>query len=810
MSDAVTPLAAEFRVRFARAYHVGAGHGRGTSLDAALFTEDAAGAEVPAIRYAHGVLRQAVFDLLQTPPLQGWRRCPASGLPRAEEETRAKYCTRDEVPCPVCSIFGSPAWPSPWSFSSMRPASDEPAPEGRLAQVVSRASVDPRTRRARERTLFSEELGAPLVFAFTAVCAERQERALDELALLVTAARTISALGADRRRGRGECAVCLHGPGPGEDVLLERFARAWLERDPATAAAPGRVKGSFASPAGVPAAWTRRADSSSGRVAVRLALRLEEPLAAGTRPLTGNVLESERFVPGTLLLGALAARALRSGRASEADFLRAFRGGGVLFPDLLPAVEADGTYRPSLPAPPDLFTCGLHPGPAGHQGHGFWSGLLDGHGALPAADDPVEAVRCARCRNELREMEPGARSAEAERRQVKAARLRGFLVAGGGAVYRLEPPVRQETKIQVDPVTGRVQEASLYHRELLAAGTLLTGTLLADVDALADLADWGVLEGEEGAAELRLGKRSGRGYGRATLAWTRVPAGERERARAETRRRVEALCRVGRSIPLVLASRLLVRDALGRTHRSLSPGVFGLEGEGRCAVEWGVVGGFWRHLGLPRRQEAALLPGSVLHWEAPAGADPAAVAERLAGLEAGEPLGERAAEGFGRVAVAPFPYAWAADEAAPEEALPLPDALRASGPPPLGGRTLRGDPAAGLRRGWEARLAAVAPAFAGDEWRVVARLLYLRAGDDRVTLAAALEDGDGEPARELKRVGEGRTAKSFLRDGAGREGWKELAPLLEEACGARVPAEARAGRTRVLADALAAVLTPGK
>ena len=822
---------AEFRVCFERAYHVGAGHGRGTSLDAALFTETVDGVEVPAVRYAHGVLRQAVFDLLQTPPLAAWRRCPASGKPRPEGTGGAPYCTREETPCPLCRIFGSAAWPSPWELSSMRPAEDFRPGTGPLSQVVSRASVDPRTRRARDATLFSEELGAPLPFAFTAASdAPDRDEALDELALLVAAARTVSALGADRRRGRGECALRLHAkpdgdPDLAEAALLKRFERAWLRADPSTATPPARHTARFADahPAvaeaerRAPAVWTRRADAPA-RVAVRLVLRLEEPLAAGARPLAGNVLVSERFVAGTLLLGALAARALRSGRAAEADFLHAFRGGGALFPDLLPALVEGETYRPTLPAPRDLFTCGIHPGPAGHEGHGFWSALLAGEEAAPAEYDPVHAVRCPACREEIRALPAEDQKAEAERRHVKARRVEPFVVAGAGAAYQLEPRMRQETKVQVDPATGRVHETSLYHREVIAAGTLLAGTLYADAHVLENLAAWGALPGGEGAAELHLGKRSGRGYGRATLAWTRVGEDEREGARKAAHDRVTACLDAGRPVPLVLASRLLARDALGRAHRSLTAGALGLPGGGRASVEWGITGGFWRHLGLPRRQEPALLAGSVLHWEPPQG-EGAACADRLAALEDGGVVGERTAEGFGRVAVAPFPYAWVGGAEPADEALPLPAALRRDAPA-AAWKGLRDDPAAGHHRAWENDLAAAEADFSRDEWRAVARLLYVRAGDDYETLKGWLFHGGGEPAKELKRVrvpsagapqaeGEGRGAKHFLQDGLGEPGWKALAPLLADATKSASASE-RALRTRALADALAAMVTPGK
>jgi hypothetical protein len=121
MSRADTVLEVCFAVDFVREFHVGAAHGTGTDADAALFTEHADGVEQPALRATHGLLRQALFDLLALLPLAGLRRCPASGGP--EKASGRTWCGPDEAtdPCPICRIFGSAALPSPWRFSTLRP-----------------------------------------------------------------------------------------------------------------------------------------------------------------------------------------------------------------------------------------------------------------------------------------------------------------------------------------------------------------------------------------------------------------------------------------------------------------------------------------------------------------------------------------------------------------------------------------------------------------------------------------------------------------------------------------------------------------
>ncbi|HEU4452998.1 MAG TPA: RAMP superfamily CRISPR-associated protein, partial [Longimicrobium sp.] len=669
-------LRAEFRVRLEREYHVGAGHGRGTAVDSALFTDAPGGVETPVIRYGHGVLRQAVHDLLAAGAMHpGLRRCRASG-----GDPSLDYCIPgggpEPNPCPVCRIFGSAAAPSRWSFSTLTPVTDEPPPLPRQgARVVSRASIDPRRRRAADATLFSEELGAPLTFSFSAEHPADGDEARDELALLLAAARCVGSIGADRRRGRGECSIELVERGdldPG--ALLARFEEAWLSdrnRLPRAAAEPSprtRVRLEGTASAGV---WAE-ARAADRWEEVRLVVRLDEPVIAGSRPLTGNVLEGETFVSGTVLLGAFASHALaRGAREDESAFLRVFRAGAVRFPDLLPVVDQGETCLSALPAPRDLFTCLRRPGPAEAGGHGIWSALL-------RAD--------------------GGRSCPVCGEEAKPQRVAGYLSpvhrTPGGPEYRAQSRLGEETKIQIDPRTGRVREGSLYHRQTIHAGALLAGTLRATREALADLRRWGLLGEDGGVLPLRMGKRHGRGYGAVRLAWSVVPPDDAERRRTAVRERVERLIAAGVPVPLVATSRLLLRDGLGRVLQRLSPIDLGLPGEGTCAVSTRQVGGFWRHVGLPRQQELALEPGSVLVVHA-GGADPARLGEALLALALGRSVGERAAEGFGCMAVAPFPYGWAdAAYASSDPAfdpLPVPAALRLPAREP-GGRGLRHDP----------------------------------------------------------------------------------------------------------------------
>jgi CRISPR-associated protein Csx10 len=200
-------LTLTFEITLLSNYHSGAGYGKGFGLDSALLRE-ADGALVLRGSGLAGLFRDSVYRLLKLKPL--------------------RQHDADEV---QERLFGSPAQPKRWHFSSARPVERQSAD----AQIVQRVRIDPRTRRAEPRKLFSQEEGnAGQVFRFTITCAATDEAALDDAALLVAAARYIRQLGRSRRRGLGECVIHLTevsgmkqiSPDSWEAWFLERFERA--------------------------------------------------------------------------------------------------------------------------------------------------------------------------------------------------------------------------------------------------------------------------------------------------------------------------------------------------------------------------------------------------------------------------------------------------------------------------------------------------------------------------------------------------------------------------------------------------------
>jgi hypothetical protein len=639
---------------------------------------------------------------------------------------------------------------------------------------VRRARIDLRTRRAEDRKLFSEEIGAPCVFEVELETHAPAEQARADAALLFGALRATAGIGGSKRRGRGECRVRVARPANAdENELLEALRTTWL--NPGSQVNALRSQAVWAHEffkADIPAVFGPPALATWKEVNV--VVRLLEPLIAGERPLTRNILRGYDFVPGSLLLGALAARALRLAKPpNEAAFLRVFRSGAVQFPDLLPAAERGQSFLPSLPAPRDLYTCGAAPGRS-KTGHGVWSVLLAGAAALAPRS-------CPECGSKLR-------------------RLSGFVVDEPQLEFKAA--LRAETKIEINPEAGRVQKASLYHREALPTGTLLTGTLRVREDVLGDLRACGIDPERDDPVELRLGKRHRQGYGRVRLvSRTSVAPAKPEAASSHDS---EAHTRIGEAIhagavPIVLTSRLIWRDAFGAYAQTLSPETFNLAGGGKCSVAWSGVGGFWTHIGLPRRPELCLLPGSVLLLS-PGGLDSAAREALINRLLAPEPVGDRTGEGFGRFVAAPFPYSWLGNAtregAKPEQ---TPDALQFKAPasPAVEDRHE-------LVRDYASKLALVEVPKPYDLVRTLSRLVYAHAGEPYTKLERCIEHGSNSLAGVIDNFRANREKAAFVK-GDGAAFWEVVKTQLRVATAdASIPL--RAMRTRALADALADVV----
>lgn len=217
-----------------------------------------------------------------------------------------------------------------------------------------------------------------------------------------------------------------------------------------------------------------------------------------------------------------------------------------------------------------------------------------------------------------------------------------------GAPFRFEPlpptvaffsPGRQnDVRISLEQVNTRTDENAVYRYDALAAGERLAGAIVAEEEAhLAPLAEL-----LQAGTELYLGRARTAGYGRVQVETVSEagPWQEYEPQDAES----------GGRVVVTLLSDTVLRNVWGQNDADLDSalarllGLEALEAE-RSFCQVRLVGGFNHKWGLPLPQSWALAAGSVYVY--PTGqVDPV----RLRALTA-HGLGERRAEGFGRIAV---------------------------------------------------------------------------------------------------------------------------------------------------------------
>jgi CRISPR-associated protein Csx10 len=603
-----------FEITLRSDYHVDAGHGLGFGVDAAL-QRDADG--VPVIRGSNivGLLRGGLERLAKLPPLEE----------NLEENDRNLSNWLSGW------LFGTAAKPKRWFFTSARPVDlEQPLHQGAWrpgqdgARQATRVRIDPRTRRAKPRQLFSQEVGdARLTFRFEATCHATDESALDEAALLVAAARYVRQLGGSRRRGLGECVIHLtdvdgvpESFDPAEAVFLRRFRKVWLDGTPH----PLNEVPDPEYPATLPIPAY-----DGPNVRVRFVVRLDEPLVIAERAAAGNQFDTRHVIPGGVIRGALAGRAARRSDLTDpqtyGEFAALFLRGGITFPNLYPAFYHETNLYPAIPVPLGLLTCEVNPFDQQKEGHGLWT----------IGSPEAQRRECPDCGGRL---EP----------------VGGFAVLKQRGPYTVTPDEKVELHIRIDPESNRVSHRDLYGYTALNAGQYFVGELLC-----ADEAAWTRLQTLTGLKDkeffaLRLGKARRRGYGQVKVwmkrcddkppTWLQVPLEERVPVPQET-------------ITLTLLTDTLIVDRWGRQavgfdgdwlEQELELGSVEVE-EASCRTK--EIDGFNSQMGLPHWRDRALAAGSmaVIKLSSP----PSDWRTRMAHLEA-EGIGLRRNEGFGRIA----------------------------------------------------------------------------------------------------------------------------------------------------------------
>jgi CRISPR-associated protein Csx10 len=399
-------------------------------------------------------------------------------------------------------------------------------------------------------------------------------------------------------------------------------------------------------------------------IEVELTIRTDSPLALRANRAARQFAPGLRHVPGTTLRGALAARYLRTGQADQ-DFAALFLDEQVLFPDLYP-VPRDPQRQPGLetarPLPTTARACKRY-------GAGHLDSLTDSLLRLELVH--VAREKGLRLRQDERwkawERCPTCHQADV---QNDRDRLAGSYV-GPEDFKKVDTHLRLITGTSINRATGTVEEAQLFSFDALEEGQFFRGRLRLQDEIAEDLLTQ-LKELAPAGGTLRLGLGKSRGFGRVQVAGWREPRETLTSLEARWTKLNQAVQRLWREFQagepldeyfsLTLESGLIRRDGLLRPQTGISTAAELELPEAvercRCALNTFTVQGWNAALGLPKADTPALGPGSVLLYRLVDSTQKEAVIARLKEIER-EGMGERRAEGFGRVRVCdPFHYHW--------------------------------------------------------------------------------------------------------------------------------------------------------
>ncbi len=626
MSTSIT-----FELTLRSDYHVGSGHRKGTETDSALLRE--AGGQ-PALRgSALGqLLRDSARELLTTGALSGkpYARCAASGGPDEPD-----YCGQwnpSEPECPICRVFGTPRAPRRWKFSSAwlkETSASEPARAHQDwgAEPTTRVRVSPAARRAEPGKLFNEEVGdSRLAFCFEARWEGEGVPDKADIALLAAAARNVRRLGRGRRRGRGECSMrvaAVDGYSPETD-WLSLFEETWIEREWKPVSMPA-IRHSLSLLEEQPLGdWDQPAR-------MRIIARLDEPLLVARRAQAGIFYESVALLPGTVLLGALAARIDLNDPDRFRLYAALFRHGQLRASFLsLAHRQSGGWLYPAFAPPLDVFRCKQHPSTDRSGGHPDRAFAL-ANGA---------AIHCPLCAAEYGENDAAVETID------------DLLVYRGRKIESVRPTWREEMHIRMNAKTQRVLTGALFGYVALEAGQYLTGELVCrNKETWASLRELANLPADGTPAQLWLGKAIRRGYGRVSVVFD--PDDQYPPLLPALR---ERLPNPTAPFTLLLTGDTIIADEWGRFPAGFEAGwlseALGLS----VAMQRGFaksidVDAFNSYIGLPRWRDRALKAGSAAGLQvADESLSPDAIWQKLAQAEL-RGIGLRRAEGYGQVVV---------------------------------------------------------------------------------------------------------------------------------------------------------------
>lgn len=370
-------------------------------------------------------------------------------------------------------------------------------------------------------------------------------------------------------------------------------------------------------------------------VRFRVIARTDEPLICARRAEAGNQFETLSFIPSSTLLGAFAARVTDRWNLDNSsiyqDFVRLFRRGFVQFPFLYPAYfdkDLNWLY-PAIPAPLDLLTCKIYPGfvPKGHTD-------IERHGVFPGTT--MNLSSCPKCKEKNNRMD------------VPLESLGGFVALRNNPRH-FSVPRHSEMHPRINLQTKCVGDEGLFGYTVLSEGQYFVGEMaFHNEQAFQTFAQLTGLPAEGETFTLRLGKASRRGYGQTTFLFQRL---EEDAHELWIGRSIED--RVQDASNLMIMTTLtdtILSDHLGRSTSEAITRVLPAQfGEVTAEfVKTRQISPFNTHLGLPRKQETAIVAGSAFLCLFD-GLKLLKLHECLKTLER-QGIGERRWEGFGRIA----------------------------------------------------------------------------------------------------------------------------------------------------------------
>lgn len=483
-------------------------------------------------------------------------------------------------------------------------------------ELRHQTAIDPKTGAAKEETLrTSRVLRSGL--CFFAPVQLREGAPAGALRALALSAAAIQRMGTSRSRGLGKVACALlEGEAPSDPKGVDLTALALADSEWKDA------------PAAVATTFPERTDTSDTPCVLRYRLHLRQPALVPRMSGDPNLVATERHLPGTAVLGALARRYL-VWRQPDARFYELFCG-PVKFLSAYPAAGAEGRC---VPVPHSL------------RKYKNGDGYVDLAVETPNTDEPFKRVKGAWCEAPLLWSRESRKIETETRFDYHQARARD---------RRIQRAVKPEEAAAYQELE-KSERGAFFSYESIAPDQYFAGALIG---AERDLRQLRALIADND--EVNVGRSRAAQYGGAAE-WRWVDdapqpldqCGEEASNWAGT----PAGCGDGNRLVVTLLSPMLSTNENGHPETAFPADELAasmgwpkgsISDPDRASTRQDWVAGYLAHQGLPRQQVPVLEAGSVFVFKLPKGCSPVEEARRAA---AARSYGLRTEQGFGRISL---------------------------------------------------------------------------------------------------------------------------------------------------------------